>query len=175
MVSIILDTPSWGVRLCAVNQLASSRRFFFGFWFIFCFVFFFFCPSMSPTGACIRGGEMQLYCLRAAVINYFLPDKIFSITWDIFMRSLSYIWVVLFIGTLLNFHSIVENLSERTELWLKFFSLIAMLLLCFLKFTSQIPYAFNKRFNDSKKSYCTSVFLVTFAPALLMLASICIA
>lgn len=34
---------------------------------------------MSPTGACIRGGEMQLYCLRAAVINYFLPDKIFSI------------------------------------------------------------------------------------------------
>lgn len=34
---------------------------------------------MSPTGACIRGGEVQLYCLRAAVISYFLPDKTFSI------------------------------------------------------------------------------------------------
>lgn len=29
---------------------------------------------MSPTGACIRGGEMQPYCLQAEVISYFLPD-----------------------------------------------------------------------------------------------------
>lgn len=72
MVSIILDTPSWGVRLCAVNQLASSRRFFLAYWFIFLFCFFY--PSMSPTGACIRGGEMQPYCLQAEVISYFLPD-----------------------------------------------------------------------------------------------------
>lgn len=54
---------------------------------------------MSPTGACIRGGEMQLYCLQAEVISYFLPDRIFSIYPKYFLRLLSFLWAVLFIGT----------------------------------------------------------------------------